>query len=291
MPKVSIIVPIYNTVQYLNICIESILQQTYADFELILVDDGSTDGSDALCDQVNDARVKVIHQKNQGVSAARNTGLKKAVGQYIMFVDSDDTIEPNMLECLYNNALKKNADIIICGAVPKSNKDLFTTLALQEQWGPWNKLIKKSTLHHTFDPSISIGEDLLFIYQNHKYWKTFVFILEEFYHYRIHRNSVMQHTTISQNDLSSLDVILEIIDDDSLSQELHLFFQSYYIKTFYYLFARVKYTQLWSQRRKYAEYLPTFYHNICEHHLITPKVFLQHRVTWLYNILQRIKHK
>lgn len=272
-------------------CIESILQQTYADFELILVDDGSTDGSGALCDQIDDTRVRTIHQKNQGVSVARNTGLKNAVGQYIMFVDSDDTIESNMLECLCDNALKKNADIVICGIAPKSNETLFTTLALQGQWEPWNKLIKKSTIHHIFSPDISIGEDLLFIYQNHQYWKTFVFIQEEFYHYRIHHNSAMQRATISQNDLSSLDVILEVINDESLPQELHFFFQSYYIKTFYYLFARVKNTKLQPQREKYAEYLPAFYHNICEHHLITPKVFLQHRATWLYNILQRIKHK
>lgn len=97
---VSIIVPIYNVEQYIPKCIESILAQTYRDFELILVDDGSPDNCGKICDEYakQDSRVHVIHQENKGVSAARNAGISLAKGEYIMLVDSDDFITENMLE-------------------------------------------------------------------------------------------------------------------------------------------------------------------------------------------------
>ena len=95
-PKLSIIVPVYNVEQYLDKCIKSILNQTFKDFELILVDDGSIDNSGEICDEYakKDSRVKVIHKKNGGLAAARNTGLIIARGDYVGFVDSDDWIEP-----------------------------------------------------------------------------------------------------------------------------------------------------------------------------------------------------
>ncbi len=99
-PTFSIIVPVYNVEQYLEECIESILVQTYKDFELLLIDDGSTDSSWDICDRysANDARIKAIHKQNAGVSVARNDGIEKAKGTYITFIDSDDWIESNYLE-------------------------------------------------------------------------------------------------------------------------------------------------------------------------------------------------
>lgn len=101
---ISIIVPIYNVENYLAACLDSILNSTYKDIELILVDDGSPDGCGAICDSyaARDCRVRVIHQQNQGVSAARNAGLKTATGDYVAFVDSDDMIHPRMLEVLFD---------------------------------------------------------------------------------------------------------------------------------------------------------------------------------------------
>ena len=109
MPKISVIVPIYNVESYLDNCISSIINQTYRKLEIILVDDGSTDKSGNLCDKYanKDNRIIVIHKKNGGVSEARNTGLKKATGDYISFVDGDDYIHPQMLEVLYT-AIEKN---------------------------------------------------------------------------------------------------------------------------------------------------------------------------------------
>ena len=115
-PLLSIIVPVYNVENYLQKCIDSILAQTLTDFELILVDDGSPDGCPALCDAAaaKDARVRVIHQKNGGLSAARNAGLDVARGAWIGFVDSDDYIAPEMYEKLYRAVQSTGADLALC---------------------------------------------------------------------------------------------------------------------------------------------------------------------------------
>jgi len=116
MPKISIIVPVYNVEKYIHRCIDSILHQTFKDFELILVDDGSLDNSGKICDEYakEDDRIKVIHKENGGLSDARNVGLDIAQGEYIAFVDSDDWIEKDMYSILYENIRKYNADISIC---------------------------------------------------------------------------------------------------------------------------------------------------------------------------------
>ncbi len=115
-PLLSIIVPVYKVENYLPKCIDSILAQTFTDFELILVDDGSPDDCPALCDAAaeKDARVRVIHQKNGGLSAARNAGLDAARGAWIGFVDSDDYIAPEMYEVLYQAVQSTGADLALC---------------------------------------------------------------------------------------------------------------------------------------------------------------------------------
>ena len=116
MPKLSIISPVYNVEEYLTDTVESVLAQTFTDFELILVDDGSTDTSAGLCDELaqKDSRIRVIHKENGGVSSARNEGLNAAKGDYIGWVDSDDIIEPDMFEHLMNTAISEDADIVQC---------------------------------------------------------------------------------------------------------------------------------------------------------------------------------
>ena len=112
---ISIIVPIYNVEKYLKKCIDSIINQTYKNLEIILVDDGSPDNCGKICDEYakKDNRIKVIHKENGGVSSARNVGVENATGEYIGFVDSDDYIEKDMYEVLINNLKKENADISI----------------------------------------------------------------------------------------------------------------------------------------------------------------------------------
>lgn len=115
----SVIVPVYKVEKYLSKCIDSILAQSFTDYELILVDDGSPDRCPTMCDEYiqKDSRIKVIHQINQGLSAARNTGIESATGDYIAFIDSDDYINKNMFSVLLQNAIANQADISVCSAV------------------------------------------------------------------------------------------------------------------------------------------------------------------------------
>lgn len=116
MDKISIVVPIYNVEKYLDQCVKSIINQTYKNLEIILVNDGSIDNSGKICDKYKrqDNRVIVIHKENGGSSDARNVGIQIATGKYIGFVDSDDYIEKDMYEFLYNNMINENADISCC---------------------------------------------------------------------------------------------------------------------------------------------------------------------------------
>ena len=130
--KLSIIVPVYNVAQWLPETVDSVLEQTFRDFELILVDDGSGDGSGEICDSYaeKDSRVRVIHQKNAGVSAARNAGVAAAEGDWIGFVDSDDIIEKDMFAVMMALAEQYGADVVQCqhdrlhtlNASPRSNR-------------------------------------------------------------------------------------------------------------------------------------------------------------------------
>jgi len=117
LPKVSVIVPVYKVEEYLRQCIESIIVQTYANLEIVLVDDGSPDNCGKICDEYaeKDARIIVIHKQNGGLSDARNVGIEVATGEYLTFVDSDDWLENDMVETLYNNIVNHNADISCCG--------------------------------------------------------------------------------------------------------------------------------------------------------------------------------
>ena len=115
--KVSVIIPVYNVKEYVEKCVETVIKQTYSNLEIILVDDGATDGSGEICDKLacKDQRIEVIHKKNGGLSDARNAGLKVVTGEYYLFVDSDDWISVNMVKRLVDCAEKEDADIVCCG--------------------------------------------------------------------------------------------------------------------------------------------------------------------------------
>lgn len=117
MDKISVIVPIYNTERYLRSCVESVCCQTCSELEILLIDDGSTDSSGDLCDEYagRDKRIRVIHRKNGGLSAARNTGIEVSTGNWLTFVDADDILEKGMIERLYRAAKETNSDIAIAG--------------------------------------------------------------------------------------------------------------------------------------------------------------------------------
>lgn len=114
---ISVIVPVYNVENYLQRCVESIQKQTYKNLEIILIDDGSRDTSGSLCDKLaeSDARIQVIHKENGGLSDARNTGIRKSLGRYLLFVDSDDFVSEHYVRTLYDELRTENADVAICG--------------------------------------------------------------------------------------------------------------------------------------------------------------------------------
>ena len=184
MPKVSVIVPVYNAEKYLERCFDSFLHQSFQNFELILVDDGSTDGSGGLCDKFStlNKNVFVNHQENQGVSAARQVGLETAKGEYVIFADPDDWVEQDMLEHLVSVAEKEIADVVICDFfINVSESDgrlkqqkphdlkpdtILRQLLTGELHGStWNKLYRRDKLLKldvSFPPRINYCEDLWF---------------------------------------------------------------------------------------------------------------------------------
>lgn len=169
-PLISVIIPVYNAEKYLCKCVNSILSQTYANLEIILVDDGSTDQSGQMCDAYTkqDDRVQVIHQKNGGISVARNTAIKVARGSYISFVDSDDCIAPDFIEILWKLAVKHQALIAVVGQCvfypTTAQYNLPLPLSKQEDViiSPCDNFNKQQALHMTFDAYGYFVTDKLF---------------------------------------------------------------------------------------------------------------------------------
>ena len=183
--NISIIVPVYNGEKYLRDCVDGILGQTVSDLEILLIDDGSTDGSGAICDAyaTKDKRVRVFHKENGGVSSARNLGLDNARGEWIAFVDSDDLVTPNFCEIMMDN---KSEDLIVCSFETLGNtedkyilkdrclskkgfsiviNDYLSNIHFTTSWG---KLFKKSILESCklrFHQNINSAEDTLFVYE------------------------------------------------------------------------------------------------------------------------------
>ncbi len=182
-PLISIIIPVYNVEKYLPRCLNSVIAQTYTNLEIILIDDGSTDASGKICDEYarKDSRFKILHKGNQGLASARNDGLRMATGEYIGFVDSDDYIEKDMFECLYNLITRDNADISMCdmfierkGKWVESNviDTPYKCVTRSEIFKfpiwrvVWNKLYRSSGLKNIcFKEGISYGEDTLFSFE------------------------------------------------------------------------------------------------------------------------------
>ena len=247
-PEISIIVPIYNVEKYLPRCIESILAQTFTNFELILVNDGSEDDSGEVCDRYakEDKRIKVIHKKNGGVSSARNAGLKNSIGNYIGFVDPDDYIKKDMYEKMYNIAKKENSDMVQCNFyweypdlnkkkiadMPKysGKKEMFEKTRVEA----WNKLIKRDILEESkveFPKGLRY-EDVEFTYKLVPYINKVSFIEEPLVHYIQRGNSISN----SQNERTKeifdiLDNVIKYYKEKNLYEEYKEVIEYIYVKT------------------------------------------------------------
>lgn len=181
---ISVIVPVYKVEKYLQKCINSIQSQTYKDLEIILIDDGSPDNCPQICDELAtiDTRIKVIHKENGGLSSARNKGLEVATGNFVTFIDSDDTINQNMFENIIRVMKATNADIGMCSSQTMTDngtvltidkfeegklyqgEDLIRDIILPLKTSSWNKIFRRSLiLNHKFPEGKIHGEDLVYI--------------------------------------------------------------------------------------------------------------------------------
>ena len=223
MAEVSIIVPVYQVENYIRQCVDSILAQTFTDFELILVDDGSKDQSGQICDEYAemDKRVKVIHKENGGLSDARNRGMDQMVGNYFMFVDSDDYISPTMVECLYKNIVNQNADIAACNFLYYferdrkknfstnikseilSGKEVFYNRKNERNYGFWtiacNKIYKRELFGKVRFRFGKYHEDEFWANDIYQMDIRVVTVPECLYYYRQRDNSIMGNKNIARN--------------------------------------------------------------------------------------------
>lgn len=204
---ISVIIPVYNVALYLDECLKTVCGQTYHNIEIILIDDGSTDGSAKICDEwkKRDSRIQVIHKANEGVSVARNTGLEIAQGAYIAFVDADDWLEYNMYEEMYRQAWNHNADVIICEeSVDEAIKEISVLTgeaAIKDiltdtrplRVNVWNKLFRVELLRYIrFLPEIILGEDFLFVVETLLNASKCIWINKRLYHYRERTGSALR---------------------------------------------------------------------------------------------------
>ena len=215
-PVISVIIPIYNTAPWLRRCLDSVVNQTYQNLEIILVDDGSTDGSGAICDEyaARDGRVRVIHKGNGGVSSARNAGLAAAGGEWIGWVDSDDWIEPDMYVYLLAAAQDRGADIAVCSRYEHYREScrmrgwaqerlLDTEGALElllknddMQNYLWDKLWRRSLFEGISFPEGHTYEDLAVMYRLFERAQRIVCLPEGKYHYNERPGSIVGNVSL-----------------------------------------------------------------------------------------------
>lgn len=273
-PKISIISPVYNAEQYIVKCLDSVLSQTFKDWELILIDDGSLDKSGIICDEyaAKDSRIVVVHKANGGVSAARQTGLDTAMGEYVIHIDPDDWVDPTMLQELYEKAETEEADVVICDyyvtigkenirSIQKPSK-LEAQIVLRELFQQlhgscWNKLIKR-VYYNKFDIHFPEGlnycEDLLTWIQMFQHDELKItYLPKAFYHYVQREKSIthaytrdtfkvrQQYQHLLEKCLSSKEYSYEI-----RKSKLSVFTEAFINRV---LSNREAWKQLWENRR------------------------------------------
>lgn len=217
IPKVSVIIPVYKAQETIRKCLDSFINQSLAEWEMILVDDGSPDESGRICDEYvkRDSRISVIHQSNAGVSAARQAGLDSAHGEYIIHADPDDWVEPQMLKELYGKACETNADMTICDWIidiggkteyrQQRPSSLLSSAVLDDVFtgnlhgSCCNKLVKHSCIEQcnaVFPQGINYCEDVCFNVQLLKHNIKIAYLNRAFYHYVQSQSSITNHYTI-----------------------------------------------------------------------------------------------
>lgn len=227
---VSVIVPVYNTEEYLDECIESIVFQTYKNLQIILIDDGSTDLSGKICDKWKelDKRIMVIHQKNIGVSGVRNVGLRESTGQWIAFVDSDDSVKNNYIEKLLDLSKRWKTDISCCLSnvsvelyAEGREKYMGSKVFLMSKYcrtTVWSYIYKKNLFENILFPEGKLSEDVAVLYKIIYRAKQIAVTLDVLYNYRVRAES------LSHSEQGNIRCDIDRID---ILKEKALFFESY----------------------------------------------------------------
>lgn len=236
---ISVIIPVYKTEKYIERCLNSVVNQTYNNLEILLIDDASPDNCPEICDEwaKRDRRIKTFHIENKGVANARNIGVAAANGEFIAFVDSDDYVEPDMFALLLDNLIKQNADISMCSYclnedMSEQNHNAIRVLQHEEiivnivsgeyEYGLlWNKLYRRKTIGDAYMPRLTYSEDMVFNYFVMKNAEKMVISDAVKYHYNVNEGSA----TASEFDDSNLDALQAryIIFNDTADEELKLY--------------------------------------------------------------------
>ncbi len=232
--KISLIVPIYNVEKFLSACIESIMKQTYENIEIILVDDGSPDNCPQICDEYakKDERIRVIHQKNKGLSGARNTGIDNAQGEYLIFVDSDDTVEPTMVEDLYTYAVEHDCAIVACGrnyvfedgqVICKITDEVskvynfadamheMNTFTLFDM-SAWAKIYKRELFETIRFPEGKLSEDYYIAYKLFDMAQSIGYVAKPLYNYLQRQSSISRNKKINHDFAYAAKEQMEFLD-------------------------------------------------------------------------------
>ena len=211
-PLISIVIPVYNVEDFVGKCLSSVKKQKYENLDIVIVDDGSTDESSKICDEFakNEKRARVFHKKNGGLSDARNFGIKKAKGEIIAFIDSDDFIDENFIDAMYEEMIRNDADIVVCGydlvrPEPKtiSGRDAVIKLLTKQEnvdTVVWNKLYKKSLFinNDIWFPKGKKHEDTLITYKIFSKAKIVVYLDKSLYYYVDRSGSIMKTEKIEE---------------------------------------------------------------------------------------------
>lgn len=250
MPTISVIVPVFNVEKYLRCCVDSILAQTFTDIEVLLVDDGSTDASGAICDEYAkaDRRVRVFHKKNGGASSARNLGLGEAAGKWIMFVDSDDKVAPQICGRLLAHAAEgcqplcmmynwKDGEIKPCSVGVEKGCYPVERFPEIRAYGPCARFYERRLVESAglrFTEGFSFAEDSIFNYEYYSLIEAFAVIDEPLYYYRILPNSLSHGSYIPDFERIIKALYRERLHlAESLKRNDAEFFRDYYASYFY----------------------------------------------------------
>lgn len=268
-PLVSIIVPVYNCEKYVGRCLDSIVNQTYNDIEVIVVNDGSTDNTQRICEEY-DEKYDVIHlynQENHGVSYSRNFAIKMSKGEYIQFTDSDDYMNEYMIEKMVDSAVDNDSDIVFCEYAyeyeenkkkkiitmkdysERNVKDLISDEDSKYGGFPWNKLIKKSCISRLYNEKLKYYENLLFFLENAEHLKKYSVIHEPLYMYYINSSSALHSKDYSikrVTALDALDIVINLVNDKYKD-----FYKYHYISQSLWNIANIKKNKL---EFDYSEY-------------------------------------